>query len=68
MMKPVFTPPNQPEPVDNLKIPLGIIRSHSEYLLEAYDRLSGPQRLTLLRAIQLQAILLEHLLDEMDRP
>jgi hypothetical protein len=59
--------PNQAEMIRTLKTPLSIIRSHSEHLLEAYDRLSAQQTLTLLKAIQSQTILLEHLLDEMNR-
>ncbi len=65
MMKPSLDTPNQTEMIHTLKTPLAIIRSHNENLLEAYDRLSAPQMLTLLKAIQLQTILLEHLLDEM---
>ncbi len=67
MMKPNLDPPNQIEMIQILKMPLAIIRSHSEHLLEAYDKLSERQALTLLKAIQSQIILLEHLLTEMAR-
>ena len=65
MMKPIFDASNQAETIHNLKTPLAIIRAHSEHLLAAYDRLSAPQRVALLKAIQSQTVLLEHLLDEM---
>jgi hypothetical protein len=64
-MNPNFDTPDQAEPARKLTAPLAIIRAHSEHLLAAYDRLSAPQRVTLLKAIQSQTILLEHLLDEM---
>lgn len=64
MMKLTFDASTQDEMIHKLKPPLAIIRSHSEYLLEAYDRLSAQQTLTLLKAIQVQTIFLEHLLDE----
>jgi light-regulated signal transduction histidine kinase (bacteriophytochrome) len=64
-MKPTLDAPNQDELIHKLKPPLAIIRSHSEHLLTAYDRLSAQQALTLLKAIQSQTIFLEHLLDEM---
>ncbi len=66
-MRPIFDVPNQDEMIRTLKTPLAIIRSHNEHLLEAYERLSAPQMLTLFKAIQSQTILLEHLLDEMER-
>jgi K+-sensing histidine kinase KdpD len=62
-MKPTFDTPDQAETIHNLITPLAIIRAHSEHLLAAYDRLSPPQRVALLEAIQSQTILLEHLLD-----
>jgi len=65
MMNPTFDTPNQTDLIRNFKMPLAIIRSHSEHLLAAYERLSAPQVITLLKAIQSQTILLEHLLDEM---
>ena len=65
MMNPTFDTPEQTDMIRTCKTPLALIRAHSEHLLAAYDRLSAPQRVTLLKAIQSQAILLEHLLDEM---
>jgi len=62
---PTFNPRNPTEMIHNLKTPLSIIRSHNKHLLEAYDKLSERQMLTLLKAIQAQTILLEHLLTEM---
>ena len=67
MIDPTFDNPDQAEMIHNLKTPLAIIRAHSEHLLEAYDRLSTPQRAALLKAIQSQTILLEHLLNKMGR-
>jgi hypothetical protein len=64
-MKPNLDMSNQDEMIRTLKTPLAIIRLYSEYLLEACDRLSTPQRNNLLKAVQSQTILLEHLLDEM---
>ena len=55
--------PNQTDMIRTFKTPLTIIRAHSEHLLAAYERLSPPQRVALLEAIQSQTILLEHLLD-----
>ena len=59
------TTSNYPTTISNLKTPLAIIRSHTEHLLAAQGSLSAPQALTLLKAIQLQTILLEYLLNEL---
>ncbi len=61
-MLPDYKPLNQTDLIHTLKTPLSIIRSHNEYFLEAYDKLSERQVLALLKAIQAQTILLEHLL------
>ena len=55
----------QDETINSLKMPLAIIRAHNEHLLDTYHQLSPQQALTLLKAIQAQTVLLEHLLDEM---
>jgi K+-sensing histidine kinase KdpD len=62
MMSPL-TRQNQTDIPHNLKVPLALIRAHSEHLLAAYDHLSTPQRVALLEAIHAQTILLEYLLD-----
>jgi len=65
MMNPTFDIPEQTDLTRNFKTSLALIRAHSEHLLAAYERLSAPQRVALLEAIQSQTILLEHLLDEL---
>ena len=60
---PTFGKPYQTKTSRNLKASLTIIRTHSEHLLAAFDRLSDQEMITLLTAIQSQTILLEHLLD-----
>ena len=66
-MNPTFDTPNQTDLTRTIKAPLALIRAHSEHLLAAYDHLSASQRVALLKAIQSQTILLEHLLDELTK-
>jgi two-component system, OmpR family, phosphate regulon sensor histidine kinase PhoR len=47
-----------------LKTPLSVIRLHAKNLLIYYDRLSGPNRVELLNAIQNQTSLLEQLIED----
>ena len=47
-----------------LKTPLSVIRLHAKNLLVYYDRLSGPNRVELLNAIQNQTSLLEQLIED----
>ena len=61
----LYEPLNPNKMVDLFKAPLGIIRSYSDHLLEAYEQLSPQQRLLLIEAIQSQTRLLEYLLDDM---
>ena len=63
-MQPSISNATHPDMISALKMPLTIVRSHSEHLLEAFDRLSDRQMLILLKVIQSQTILLEYLLDE----
>jgi K+-sensing histidine kinase KdpD len=67
MMKSIIETQSQEDLFHSFKTPLAIIRLHSEHLLEAQDRLSARQMSILLKDIQSQTILLEHLLDEMGR-
>ena len=60
----IYEPHNPNKMVDLFKAPLGIIRSYSDHLLEAYEQLSPQQRLLLIEAIQSQTRLLEYLLDD----
>jgi len=47
-----------------LKTPLAVIRLHAKNILTYHDRLSGPNRVELLNAIQTQTSLLEQLIED----